>query len=110
MEAAIEKGRELPEWYLESEPPNPELGEDFFFEAFWSLHTTRNLGMGMGPIPWDKIVEYGFFHELDRDMLHAFVSIIRAMDNAYLEWQAEQADRNKGRGEPSTRRKPVEKP
>lgn len=98
MEAAIAKGRELPEWYLECDPPDPELGETFFFDAFWKLHTTRHLGMGMGPIPWDKIVEYGFLHDLDRDMLHAFIAIIMAMDTTYLQWQVEQADRTQGRG------------
>lgn len=47
----------------------------------------------MGPIPWDKIVQYGLVEELDHDMIRALVRIIRAMDTAYLEWMGEQADR-----------------
>lgn len=53
----------------------------------------------MGPIPWDKIVEYGLIEELDRDMIRALVRIIRAMDDAYLKWQADQADRKTETGE-----------
>lgn len=96
IEAAVEKGRELPEWFDECDPPDPELGEDFYFRAFWDLHTCRHIGMGFGPIPWNTIVEYGFLQDLDRDMLRPFIRIIREMDTAYLEWQAAQADRTQG--------------
>lgn len=49
----------------------------------------------MGPIPWNRIVEYGLRAELEPDIQKAFEATMRAMDNAYLEWMGKQADRNK---------------
>lgn len=40
--------------------------------------------MATGPIPWNVIVEYAAFHQLDYDLVDAFIKIISAMDKAYL--------------------------
>lgn len=61
--------------------------------------------MGMGPIPWNCIVEYGFLHDLEPDMMQAFIGAIRSMDHAYLEWMGKQADRNK-QGDPGSKQIP----
>jgi hypothetical protein len=88
----LAKGRNLPDWYLEEPVLLP--GEDFYINAFWDLSTCRQIGMDSGPIPWDKIHEYGLHTGLDDDILKMFVSIIRTMDTGYLDWQTEQT--NKG--------------
>lgn len=46
--------------------------------------------MGLGPIPWDKTIEYGHIVGLDDDMIKLLVEAIRAMDVAYLKWEDDQ--------------------
>ena len=91
MEAAVRKGRELPQWYLD-EPPGGQL-DSFYLRSFWDLSSTRRFDLG--PIPWDKIVEYGLHVGLDCDMIDAFVALIRAMDAGYLKWATAEADRQR---------------
>lgn len=49
----------------------------------------------MGPIPWDKIVEYADFVGLEKDMARVFVLTIRSMDSIYLDWVDKKRDRDK---------------
>ena len=65
-------------------------GDEFYFKAFWDLSTCRQIGMGQGPIPWDKMIEYGHVAGLDDDMTDVLVGVIRAMDAAYLKWEDAQ--------------------
>ncbi len=46
--------------------------------------------MSVGPIPVSKIEDRGERSGLDSDMMNIFKRVIRAMDNAYLEWVAKQ--------------------
>lgn len=85
MQAALAKGRPLPEWAL-NEPPLYK-GDDFFLTAFYDLSSCRpNSEAGPGPIPWDKTVEYSDRAGLDQDMGLAFVHIVRELDSAYIAW------------------------
>lgn len=49
--------------------------------------------MGQGPIPHDKVVEYGVRAGLDDENVDALVEIVRTMDKAYLEWCADETKR-----------------
>jgi len=91
VEAAILKGRRLPEWY--SEEPPAQITDFFYQKSFWDLSSTRRFEHG--PIPWDKIVEYGYHTGLDNDMIDTFVAIIRAMDAGYLNWLKDEIDRQR---------------
>lgn len=44
----------------------------------------------MGPIPWNRIVDYGERKQLDNAMMGVFEIVIRELDEAYLRWQREQ--------------------
>jgi len=89
-EAAALRGQPAPSW-LEDEPFLAP-GEDFYLGAFWELSTCRAMGMSIGPIPWDKVVDYARFAGLDYDNLGLFVMVIRAMDSVYLEWLSKKAE------------------
>lgn len=62
-------------------------------KSFWDLGSTRRYDMG--PIPWDKIVEYGHYIGLYDDLIDAFVALIRAMDAGYIEWAVKQVKRGR---------------
>lgn len=67
--------------------------DEFFLVAFDRLSTCRHMGMGFGPIPWRDIILYADRAGLEPDVHDMFVSVIRAMDNAWLQWQGEQQKR-----------------
>ncbi len=95
IEAAIAKGRDLPDWYLDE--PEVLPGDQFYMQAFFELSTCRNYSaMGdMLPIPWTAIVHYGNLHGLKGLMLDHFCTCVRAMDNAYMDWRRESQEKAK---------------
>lgn len=59
-----------------------DVGLELFYEAFHELSSCRQIGLGLGPIPYTAIVEYCDRNEMDVD--HT-VEIIRRMDGALLD-------------------------
>lgn len=60
--------------------------EHSFWRAFGDLATMRQVGaMGAGPIPWDKIITYGKYHDFSRTDITILVRVIRNMDSVFLE-------------------------
>ncbi len=92
MDAALRKGRDLPQWYLD-EPPR-QSDDPFYMGAFWVLSTTRRYELG--PIPWDRILLYARHVGLMEDMVDGFTEIVRTMDTAYREWSVEEAKKTAG--------------
>jgi hypothetical protein len=79
----------LPDWFLDE--PEVTRSEDAVIDAFFDLSTCRDVGMGIGPIPWDSIAAYA-----DRSgfgtpaVFSGFVMAIRILDEAYVSWRASQ--------------------
>lgn len=107
VDAAIAKGRPLPEWYVDEPLTMP--ADDFYFTAFDRLSTCRQLGMGLGPIPWDKVIDYAHRCELDDEMTDAFVTIISQMDQAFRGWHDDQAERGRRQAEAESKAKAAQK-
>lgn len=66
----------------------PQLSSLLLWESFWDLDTMRFNGMGISPIPLDKLhwyadVELG----LDFDQKTAFVWVMRNVDTHYVNKQ-----------------------
>ena len=61
----------------------PISGLEFYIEAFWELGTTRQLGMGAGPIPFTAISEYSKLYDVGD--FEEFLYLVRRMDKVYLE-------------------------
>lgn len=80
---------------LKPEDEEPEIsGFQFYFDAFQELSTSRQVGMGLGPIPFTAIAEYFRIYELSD--FEEFAYLIRRMDNVFLELEsAEDAAKNK---------------
>lgn len=53
-------------------------------QAFGDLSTCRQVGFGLGPIPWRDMIAYGLFHGFRGDDLKLFVDVIREIDRRYL--------------------------
>src|SRR5690606_30486884 len=93
IDAAAEKGRKLPEWYLNEPVLSP--GEDFYLKAFRDLTTCRSYSVSLGPIPWRDILLYAEYSGLEEDVIEPFIFIIRHMDDAYLKWSDSENERDK---------------
>lgn len=89
IESAIIKKRALPDWFVDA--PDIEPVDNFFLKAFNDLSTMRT---DMNPIPWDKIIEYAEWHDVDRDFIDSFIEIIRIIDAFYLDWLAKEQQSN----------------
>lgn len=44
----------------------------------------------LGPIPWDKLIDYGERAGLEPDMMVVFERVVRELDEFYLEQHREQ--------------------
>ena len=51
------------------------------------------MGLSLGPIPWNHILTYGQVKGLDHDNFTLLQTVIRAIDEAYLAWHAQNKDR-----------------
>jgi hypothetical protein len=63
--------------------PEPHLLD--MWEAFFALSNDRQVGMGLGPIPWSSLDRYAQrFGIDDPDEFDVFAFLIRTMDGAFL--------------------------
>ena len=60
------------------------FGLSMYFTAFWELSTCRQIGMGVGPIPWTAMLDYARYMELDWEQTEDLLYIVRKMDDAFL--------------------------
>jgi hypothetical protein len=59
----------------------------FHWAAFAALSTDRQVGMGIGPIPWTALDRYAERHGInDPDERERFERLIRAMDREFVKW------------------------
>lgn len=84
----IQNGMPLPD-FIKNEP---ELmpGLEMFLQAFWDLSTCRQMGMGLGPIPWTSIENYATISGGDEEFTQDLHYHIRRLDQAYLNWASEK--------------------
>jgi hypothetical protein len=90
IETCKKRGQPLPEALQNA--PVLYSGLDEYYSAFWRLHTDRQIGMGIGQIPWTSMVNYADREEMDAEEFLRFETLIRAMDDAYLEHAAKPKD------------------
>lgn len=81
-------GQELPEALQEPELHDVEY---FYWNAFWLLHTERQVGMELWYIPHSKITEYHSKEGVSEDRA-VFVDIIRTMDSIYMSKTKERGE------------------
>lgn len=62
-------------------------GSEFYLRAFYELSSERLIPRG--PIPWNRIREYGTAQGLEPDVLALFHAVVREMDQEYCKARAE---------------------
>lgn len=67
---------------LADEPEVPRDGEEAW-EAFWALNSSRNVGMGVGGIPFLAIDRYAERYGVED--FPTFHHLVQALDGAYME-------------------------
>jgi hypothetical protein len=72
-------------------PPQAHPWLAHYFHAFQDLHTSRQIGMSAGPIPWVAIREYAMLNDYDEDETEELHRFVTAMDEVYLQWSANKA-------------------
>lgn len=75
------------------EAPALLLGLEWFYNVFLELSTDRAIGMTMGPIPAASIDRVIQAEQLNEDEAEYFRACMRGMDNAFLKYEAEKADK-----------------
>lgn len=91
IDAAIEKGRDLPDWYFDEPLSLP--GDERYLDAFWILTTERF--WSTGPIPSTMVSDYAFRNGFPTDMIASFTRILRKIDDAYLGWVNKEIERQR---------------
>lgn len=82
LERLSELGVEIKE--LDDKPDISGL--EWIWDGFWKLSTCRELGMGVGPIPWWTIELYGRREGLDWEEMQHFEYCISILDSKYLDY------------------------
>lgn len=72
-----------------------EPGDHFYVTAFSDLNSCRQMGFGVGEIPWRDIMAYAAHSNLDDIMTDVFKIVIRQMDRTYMKWQDEERDKQR---------------
>lgn len=75
--------------------PDLEMGLEFTYQAFGKLTTCRSFGMGPGPIPWTAIDQYCSTYGVNGDHQEELEYLIERMDEAYLKYVNEKAEKQK---------------
>lgn len=68
-------------------------GDELYLHGFWELSSCRQFGEVLGPIPWNRIVDYSILKGLDLAMMNVFEHVIRELDEAYLKWQRDRQNK-----------------
>jgi hypothetical protein len=73
--------------------PQLLMGLEMYYEAFTELSTCRQVGMGMGPIPWTAIDRYGDRYGFQGEGFEYLVRMVRALDDVFLAHSRKKAEK-----------------
>ena len=68
------------------------IGLQLYWTAFFDLTTCRSSGLTVAPIPWSVMKDYAIAKEFDADQTESLFYLIRAMDNAYMDFRARKQE------------------
>lgn len=71
--------------------PDLEIGLDLYWNAFATLTTSRQVGMGMGPISWESMIGYCVINEIEGEQRDDLIYLLNKMDGEYLKQSSKKA-------------------
>lgn len=83
-----DRGLDLPEHLAR---PDVLDGYEEFLAAFWHLNSDRQIGFGVGPIPFSAIHRYADRALIETEEFWLLHDLVRAMDGVFLEHHAKKA-------------------
>ncbi len=86
--------------------PEIKTGLDLYWKAFQDLSSDRDIGMGVGPIPWSAIHSWAARNHIWSDDFERLVLVLRGLDNIYMEKQGKKTKGKMGKGKSFTTTKP----
>jgi hypothetical protein len=95
--AAAERGMELGGSF--DEPPELNIHEAFFYNAFWELNSCRPPD---GLVPWTALSEYSLRHRISD--FDTFTYLIFSMDTEYMEVRSDEFERTRKQNEQKSKR------
>lgn len=78
--------------------PMVRPGLDFYWRAFNDLSGDRDIGMGIGPIPWCAIHDWAVRHQVYEEDFDRLVLILRGLDAVFMERQGAKSKKKMGKG------------
>ena len=84
MEQCLREGIPFPDKIANA--PDLLPGLELYYLAFMELTDSRQIGMGLGPIPWKVVHDYCDAHDLSQDQREEMHHHIKEMDAVYLEF------------------------
>jgi len=90
VENALRSGRDIPPRIAGA--PELEAGAEIWMLAFRQLTTERQIGWGVGPIPWSAIAAWAEEWELDEEQASDLAYYVRRMDREYIRLKTPKED------------------
>ena len=73
--------------------PDLFAGMELYFTAYQELESERQIGMGIGPIPFTAILKYAEFYELPAEQADDLVYYVRKLDNHFMTEEAKKREK-----------------
>lgn len=80
-------------------PDSPTLSTTlmYYYNAFFDLCTTRQVGMGIGVISWLSVRQYAEYELLDDYATYFLHKTVKALDPIYVEHLVNESKKNQKR-------------
>ncbi len=77
--------------------PTIGVGLDLYWRAFQDLSSDRDVGMGVGPIPWSAMSAWGARNRIRGDDFERLVLVLRGLDSIYMDKQSKKSKGKMGK-------------
>lgn len=77
--------------------PEIKTGLELYWKAFQDLSSDRDVGMGVGPIPWSAMSTWGARNHIRGDDFERLVLVLRGLDSIYMDKQSKKSKGKKGK-------------
>jgi hypothetical protein len=67
--------------------PKLRPGLDLYWRAFWEMSSDREIGMGVGPIPWRTVNDWCLRNDIWGEDFERLLTILRGMDGEFMKRQ-----------------------